>query len=356
MSKLKYAVIGVGSIAKSHVRSFTAHPEVELVGATDAYEPALAKLSSSHPGIVVSTDCKTMLEKAKPDVVSICTPNKFHSSLTQLAFENGAHVLCEKPMAMDVAEAEAMEAARAKAGKIGMINFSYRTTTSFRYAREIVRQGDLGQLCRIHVVYLQSFLGASGTPWAWRNDKSLAGFGALGDLGVHMIDAARFITGLEFTRVVGTAQTMIKKKKDPSGQMKEVTTDTNASFLAQFTNGMLGTFETTQVAPGYGNHFRVEISGEHGTLAVLSSSPGDIWMFAGKTLSSNATWTTSMPQLTIPTTFASTQGRLEPSLLIDVIQKRSNDYPSFHDGLNAQRVLEGIFDSEKTNAWVQLKN
>jgi predicted dehydrogenase len=116
---------------------------------------------------------------------------------------------------------------------------------------------------------------------------------------------------------------------------------------------MVGTFETSQAAPGYGNHFRVEVSGEYGTIAVLSGSPKEIWMFVGKTLSRDASWTTCIPSFAIPTTFASHQGTLDPSRLVDVIQKKTNDYPSFEDGVRAQKVLDGIFKSEKSKRWVR---
>ncbi len=170
-------------------------------------------------------------------------------------------------MAMTVAEAESMEAARAAAGKLGGINFSYRNNHAFRFARELLAAGELGRLMRVSAVYLQSFLGAPATPYSWRNDVSLAGFGALGDLGVHMIDGVFFLTGLDYRRVVGLAQTLIPEKPDAGGVTRKITTDTNAAFLAELAGGVVATFETTQVAPGYGNYFRIEISGERGTLA-----------------------------------------------------------------------------------------
>jgi hypothetical protein len=124
----------------------------------------------------------TMLRETRPDLVSICTPNKFHHPATLLALEHGAHVMSEKPMAMTVAEAEAMEAARSKTGKLGGINFSYRNVPAFRFARELIAAGELGRILRVNTVYLQSFLGAPATAHSWRNDAALAGFGALGIL------------------------------------------------------------------------------------------------------------------------------------------------------------------------------
>ena len=298
-----------------------------------------------------------MLDKVKPDLVSVCTPNKFHAEQTLAALAVGAHVACEKPMAMNVAEAQAMEDARAKAGTYGLINFSYRNCVSFRFAREMIAQGELGQIQRVNAVYLQSFLGAESSLYSWRNDASLAGFGALGDLGVHMIDSARFITGLSIERVVGVAQTLIPQKKDPAGNLQSVTTDTNSSFLCQFAGGSLGNFETTQIAPGYGNYFRIEISGELGTLAVLSEQDQVIWLHQGKVMSRYGTWARDpLAKINIPTGFAGAQPSGTPACLVDVIRGVSQDYPSFADGLIAQRVVDSIFHSTKTGSWMELKH
>jgi predicted dehydrogenase len=238
-----------------------------------------------------------------------------------------------------------------------LINFSYRNCPSFRFARELIAKGELGPIQRVNVVYLQSFLGAEESRFSWRNDASIAGFGALGDLGVHMIDAARFITGLSIERVVGVAQTLIPKKQDAKGNWQTITTDTNSSFLCQFAGGTLGTFETTQTAPGYGNYFRVEISGELGTVAVLSEQDQVIWMHQGRVLSRYGTWSANgLAPIPIPTGFTAGQPPGTPGCLVDVIRGTLQDYPSFADGLAAQQVVDSIFSSTKTGGWVEIKS
>src|ERR1019366_1137825 len=110
--------------------------------------------------------------------------------------------------------------------------------------------------------------------------------------------------------------------------------------LCQFAGGTLGTFETTQIAPGYGNYFRVEISGELGTVAVLSEQPQVIWMHQGRVLSRYGTWAANPPApITIPTGFSSVQPPGTPGCIVDVIRGTSQDYPSFADGLAAQQVV-----------------
>ncbi len=349
---LRYAVIGAGGISAMHLNAIATQPGVEVVGISDPADPAKWRMPDGYGQMPKFTDPEKLLRETKPDLVSICTPNKFHAALTQLALAHGAHVACEKPMAMTLAEAEAMEAARARAGKHGAINFSYRNVGAFRFARELIARGDLGKVMRVNCVYLQSFLGAPATPYSWRNDLALAGFGALGDLGVHMIDGVSFITGLDYQRVVGLAQTLIPEKPDAAGKTQRVTTDTNAAWLSELTGGVIANFETSQVAPGYGNYFRIEVSGEGGTLAVLSDETDALWLRAGPTLTRYATWKTDLPKQALPTDFMNGFKPVTPGGIVRAIRGEAGaEYPSFADGLRAQRMLDAIGRSMASQAW-----
>lgn len=180
-------ILGTGGISYFDVEQYSKQPDVTPVGFLDINEETLRKWKERFPAAEVDTDMGRLLVKTKPDVVSVCTPNHVHAPLTQAALGAGCRVLCEKPMAMTLDEAVLMETARVKAYKLGAINFSYRNVTTFRLAREIIRAGELGRIHRMTVRYLQSFLGAAAQ-FVWRNDIKQAGFGALGDLGVHMLD------------------------------------------------------------------------------------------------------------------------------------------------------------------------
>lgn len=349
---LRFAVIGAGGIAMTHLRDIGGQPGVNIVGLADPADPATWRISSEYAAVPRYQDAEKMLRETRPDLVSICTPNKFHHGLTLLALRHGAHVSCEKPLAMTVAEAAEMEAARTAAGKLGGINFSYRNVTAFRFARELIARGELGRLLRVNCVYLQSFLGAPAALHSWRNDVSLAGFGALGDLGIHMIDGVSWLTGLDYRRAVGLAQILIPEKPDAASVARPVTTDSNAAFLAELTGGVIGTFETSQVAPGYGNFFRIEISGEHGTLAVHSDHADELWLRVGGLLTHHATWRTDIPLQKIPTTYAGTGGPTTPGAIVPAIRGEKVDFPTFADGLRAQRVLGAIIESMRTGAWV----
>lgn len=350
-SPTKYAVIGTGGIANHHLKLVLERGDVEVVGLSDPSADNLERASKQHPKAFCHRDPAVMLRRSRPDLVSVCSPNKFHCSLVLAALSAGAHVICEKPMAMTLGEARRMEAARRRARRLGLINFSYRNCASFRFAREMIAAGELGTVQRVNVVYYQSWLGAPAGRYSWRNDKSVAGFGALGDLGVHMIDAARFITGLDYRRAVGLAQVLVPQKKDASGKMRKVTADTNAAFLTEFEGGVIGTFETSQVTVGYGNHHRVEVSGTRGTIAVLSSDERQVWMNVGDRLSNYGSWATSLPSVTIPSMFDASQAPSSPGVLVDVIRGKKHPYPTFEDGVRAQAVLDAILRSMKTGRW-----
>lgn len=354
LSALRYAVIGAGGISSVHLRAIATQPDVTLVGIADPAAPELWRVPAEFAAAPRFHDAEQLLRETRPDLVSICAPNLSHHPLTLLALRHGASVVCEKPMATTVAQAEEMESARAAAGRLGGINFSYRNVGSFRFARDLVAAGELGRLTRVNVVYLQSFLGARMTLHSWRNDLALAGFGALGDLGVHMIDAVRFITGLDYRRVVGVAQTLIREKPDATGRLLPVTTDTNAAFLAELSGGVVGTFETTQIAPGYGNYFRVELSGEHGTLAVHSDHPDEIRLRAGATMTAYATWKTDLPWQKLPTDFLARGAPPTPAAIVPALRGENVSYPTFADGVQAQRVLGAIAASMTTGAWATL--
>jgi predicted dehydrogenase len=351
---LRYAVFGAGSAARTHLTQILAKPDVTLVGIADPTPRTSWRIPKDLASAPHFADARRLLVETRPDVISICTPPKYHCDLTLLALRAGAHVICEKPMAMTIDEAERMERARAAAGKLGAINFSYRNLAAFRFARHVVARGELGALTRVSVAYLQSFLAAPQTLWSWRNDATIAGFGALGDLGVHMIDITLFITGLEFQHVVLLARTLVSEKLNNGGVKQRVTTDTHAMFLAELGSRTLGTFEATQMAQGYGDLFKVEISGEHGTLCADSEHPQEIRLHVSKASSRDVIWKTNLPVTELPTG-PFLEGQPSPGALVDAIRGAEVDFPSFADGVATQRVLTALERSARKRAWVTIQ-
>jgi predicted dehydrogenase len=230
----------------------------------------------------VETDWHALLTRDDIDVIDICTPGNTHAEIAIAALEAGKHVLCEKPLANTVAEAEAMAAAAATAAERGvraMVGFTYRRTPAVALARRLVAEGRLGTIRHVRGQYLQDWLSDENAPLSWRLDKSLAGSGALGDIGAHIIDMAQFVTGSPITSVNGILETFVETRplagesatlggtSTADAQRGPVTVDDAAAFTARFAGGAIGVFEATRFATGRKNALRLEINGTRGSLA-----------------------------------------------------------------------------------------
>ncbi|MBE4718100.1 Gfo/Idh/MocA family protein [Pseudarthrobacter sp. AB1] len=230
------------------------------------------------------TDWRRLIERDDIDLIDICTPGNTHAEIAIAALEAGKHVLCEKPLANSVAEAERMTAvadAAAKRGVFSMCGFSYRRTPALALARRFVQQGRLGTVRQVRAQYLQDWLSDENAPMTWRLDRSKSGSGSLGDIGAHIIDAAQWITGQNITGVSALLETFVQQRP-LAGDMVglgghgdvgadaprgSVTVDDAAIFTARFDGGPIGVFEATRYALGRKNAMRIEINGSKGSLA-----------------------------------------------------------------------------------------
>jgi predicted dehydrogenase len=230
----------------------------------------------------VETDWRALIARDDIDVIDICTPGNTHASIAIAALEAGKHVLCEKPLANTVEEAEAMSAAASAAAQRGvraMVGFTYRRTPAVAFARQLVASGRLGTIRHVRGQYLQDWLSDENAPLTWRLDKSLAGSGALGDIGAHIIDMAQFVTGTPISSVSGLMETFVKTRpvggehatlggsSSSDTERGPVTVDDAAAFTARFVGGAIGVFEATRFATGRKNALRLEINGTAGSIA-----------------------------------------------------------------------------------------
>jgi len=192
MRKLKVGVIGLG-MGRGHIRGYQGHPAANVVAIADVDANRLAEIGDKFNIPRRYTSAAEMLEREKLDVVSVATPNKFHMPLTIAALKAGAHVLCEKPMAMNAHEAAAMMAAAKRARRRIMINFSYRFTEQSMSLKGEVDSGVLGKVYFARTVWHRS----RGIPGfgGWFGQKKLSGGGPLIDLGVHRLDLALWLMG-----------------------------------------------------------------------------------------------------------------------------------------------------------------
>ena len=242
----------------------------------------------------VETDWRRLIERDDIDLIDICTPGNTHTEIAIAALEAGKHVLCEKPLANSVEEAERMTVvaeAAAKRGVFAMCGFSYRRTPALALAKRMVDEGRLGTIRHVRAQYLQDWLSDENAPMTWRLDRSKSGSGSLGDIGAHSIDAAQWITGQKISGVSALLETFVRERplagdlvglgghgdvgRDaPRGA---VTVDDAAIFSARFEAsrsdggaagaGAVGVFEATRYALGRKNAMRLELNGTKASLA-----------------------------------------------------------------------------------------
>ncbi|MGH3311338.1 MAG: Gfo/Idh/MocA family protein [Streptomyces sp.] len=219
------------------------------------------------------TDWRDLIARTDVQLVDICTPGDSHAEIAVAALAAGKHVLCEKPLANSVAEAEAMAAAAQEArsrGQLAMVGFNYRRTPALAFARHLVTEGRLGELRHVRVTYLQDWLVDPAFPLAWRLRREAAGSGALGDLGAHAVDIVQHLAGSPLAGVSAQTETFVTERPLPGagagGALGPVTVDDAALFTGRLASGALASFEVSRVAAGRKNALRVELNGTRGSL------------------------------------------------------------------------------------------
>ncbi len=266
---LGYAFMGK---AHSHAMLNIAHmmyppPAIpRLVGIAGRDEQAVAEAAKRYGYEGYYTDWRAMLDNDDIQLFDNGGPNDTHADPCILAAERGKHILCEKPLARTADESLMMLEAVQKAGVKNMVAFNYRFVPAIRQIRKLVDSGLLGKIYHFRAVYLQEWVMAHyNLPMIWRLQKSAAGSGALGDLGAHIIDLARYLVG-EVNSVSGMTRTFIEERPWDDGTMGKVDVDDAFTALLEFDNGAIGTVEASRFAAGRKNGQRLEINAEKASI------------------------------------------------------------------------------------------
>ncbi|MDE0934439.1 MAG: Gfo/Idh/MocA family oxidoreductase [Mariniblastus sp.] len=274
---LNIGMIGYGFMGKAHTNAYaTVGNFFEL-----EYEPVLKALCARNAEKAqvfadnwgyesVETDWRALIARDDIDAVDICVPNNLHKEISIAAAEAGKMILCEKPIAMDVAEGEAMCEAVEKAGVENMVWYNYRRVPAVTFAKNIIDSGNLGRIFHYRANFLQDWTISEDLPQGgealWRLDADAAGSGVTGDLLAHCIDTAIWLNG-GIKDVSAMTETFIKERvHQDTGQVQKVTIDDACSFLCHFDNGSLGLFESTRYARGHKALYTFEINGEHASI------------------------------------------------------------------------------------------
>ena len=219
----------------------------------------------------VETDWRKLIERKDIDIIDIATPNNLHAEIAIAAAKAGKMILCEKPLALNAAEAQQIVDAVEKAKVPNMVWYNYRRIPAIALAKQLIDEGKLGKIFHYRAKFLQDWTinadvpqGGAGT---WRLDVNVAGSGVTGDLLAHCIDTALWLNG-SIDKVTAMTETFVKERKHTeTGKMQKVGIDDAAAFLARFSNGSLATFESTRYARGHKALYTFEINGEHASLS-----------------------------------------------------------------------------------------
>ncbi|PAE28762.1 Gfo/Idh/MocA family protein [Oceanobacillus profundus] len=321
------------------------------------------------------TDWRRLVERDDIDVIDIVTPNHTHAEIAIAAAEAGKHIITEKPLALTLEEAHQMYEAVQKNGVTHMICHNYRFAPAVQFTKKLIEAGRLGRIYHFRANYLQDFIMDPQFPLVWRLKKEVSGTGALGDIGAHSIDLARFLVG-EFKEVVSIMETFIKER--PMGEMSsglqaksnnstlgEVTVDDAALFLAKFENGALGTFEATRFAGGNRNKNKFEINGEKGSVRWDMENMNNLEVY----FANDEPGLQGFRLINCTEEIHPYAGAYWPSghiigyehtfihLVHEFLNGIANNYqpePNFKDGLKNQQVLKAVEESAELKQWVNI--
>lgn len=272
---LRIGMLGYRFMGRAHANAidrlpmfFPDAPETERTVLIGRDEQAVREAADRFGFAQTSTNWEEVFDMI--DVFYNLGPNFLHADPSIAALEAGVHVFCEKPMARTLEEADRMQMAAASATATTAIGFNYRFSPAIQYAKHLIADDVLGEIYHVRARYLQDWLVDPDTEWSWRNDKELAGSGALGDLGSHILDLTRFLltpaTGA-ITGVSGQLQTFTEQRPSPADDgPRAVTVDDAFTAHGRFENGATATFEATRNATGSKNALTIEINGSLGSL------------------------------------------------------------------------------------------
>ncbi|WP_241153835.1 Gfo/Idh/MocA family protein [Nocardioides pantholopis] len=383
---LAVAMIGHAFMGAAHSQAWRSAPRffdlpldpvMALVCGRDAGRAADA---ATRLGWAASeSDWRRAVTREDIDLVDICTPGDSHAEIAVAALEAGKHVLCEKPLANTVAEAEEMAAAAERAAAHGvrtMVGFTYRRVPAVALARQLVAAGRIGELRHVRAQYLQDWIADPEAPLTWRLDKERAGSGALGDIGAHVIDLAQHIAGDRILEVSGQLDTFVKERPllaaggvglsgTAAAERGPVTVDDAAAFVARFAGGALGVFEATRFATGRKNAIRVELNGSRGSLAFDFEDMNVLTFYDAEEPAETAGFrrilVTEAAHPYVAAWWPPGHGlgyeHAFTHQVVDLVRALGagvDPDPTFADGLQVQRVLAAVETSSDTRRWQEI--
>ncbi|HVV02527.1 MAG TPA: Gfo/Idh/MocA family oxidoreductase [Verrucomicrobiae bacterium] len=384
---LRVGMIGYGFMGKAHSNAWRQAPhffplkaKVEMHTICGRDRAKVDSARAQYGWQLAATDWREVVESPLIDIVDICTSNVSHAEIALAAAHAGKHVICEKPLAMNVQQSEKMVEAVRKSKVKNMVLFNYRRAPAVSFAKQMIDSGQLGEIRHFRGVYLQDWLSDPKFPITWRLRKETAGSGAHGDLNAHLIDMARFLVG-DIAETVGIQETFIKERpkeaqavglEASAGKgMEKVTVDDASVFLARFASGKnvaagaYGTFEATRLAPGHKNYNKWEINGSEGTLGFCFERMNELEYCDRRDAADKPGFKTIMVTQSSHPYFGAWwppghvigyEHTFVHSIVdfVNAVATGADVRPDFLDGAKCVAVLEAAIASRKEKCWVKV--
>ena len=380
---LGVGMIGHNFMGKAHSNAWRQAPrffdlpaDIRLDTICGRSATSVAKAATQFGWQNTSTDWRSVVADPAIDIIDICTPNDTHAEIAIAAAAHGKAILCEKPLALNVRQAQEMVAAVKKARVVNMVCHNYRRIPAIALARRMIDDGAIGdRIYHYRARYAQDWITDPNFPLVWRLQSKIAGTGAHGDIDAHIIDLGRYLVG-EIKEVCGLMETFIRERplQQEAGagltaqggkKMGKVTVDDAVSWIGRFKNGALANLEATRFALGRKNHIAIEINGSKGSLAFdfedmnrleyyNAGDPADRRGFRGILVTEAAqpyagAWWPPGHIIGYEHTFVNTFADF-----VQAVVAGKSVQPTFEDGLQNEKVLAAIDQSAKTRQWVKV--
>ena len=375
MKPVNIGIIGYGFMGRAHSNAYntvsnffdTEHRPV-LKAACARNAEAVQKFADTWGYESIETDWRALIARDDIDAIDICVPNNLHKEIAIAAAKAGKMILCEKPIAMNVAEGEEMCQAVEKAGVANMVWYNYRRVPAVSLAKQLIDEGRLGRIFHYRANFLQDWTIAEDVPQGgaglWRLDVDAAGSGVTGDLLAHCIDTALWLNG-SIKNVSAMTETFVKERMhSETGKVQPVGIDDACAFLCRFDNGSMGLFESTRYARGHKALYTFEINGEKASIRWDLHDLHRIEYFDHSDDSVVRGWRNVhvtdnggdhpyMDHWWVP----GLQIGYEHSFVHHVadflagLDKGEPAAPTFRDALETQKVCDAVLDSARAMAW-----
>lgn len=381
MKKIQVAVVGTGFIGPAHIEALRRLPGIEVAALGEA-NLDLAATKANQLGIEKSGTLDDILKMEAIEVVHICTPNFLHYPQAKAVMLAGKHVVCEKPLATSITEAEDLVKVAQDTQLINAIHFNLRYYPMVRQMKTMRENGQLGEIYSIMGSYLQDWLYLA-TDYNWRLEPDKSGDSrAIADIGSHLLDLIEYVTGLQIVEVMADFSTVHPTRLKPkkaietySGKMLEpadydevpIHTEDHATVLLRFNNGRKGSVTVSQVSAGRKNRLNIEFSGSVANFEWCSEKPNELWI--GKRETANSLLLKD-PALVAPEAaqlisfpgghnegFPDTSKQMFKEVYAAIktgVMPTNPLFPTFKDGLRELIICERIVESHRKQAWVTI--